>query len=439
MKNKYIKSITAIALVSILLLQGLWLYNTYTLLESEFQNNFDKRFLNAVEKEGYHRLADPTNKEKFNRKIVEGLQPDNDPYTNVKAAQDFLYKENIPMSLERVDSILNANLREANLTIENYSLSVTDSLGNRTACIQHGEIEKSTHQETIQLRTVDPEYITIAISSPYRAIFGQMLSLLIGSLLLAIVVIYCIVFQIQIIRQQDKIAEIRRDFTHAMLHEMKNPVTSILMGINTLKGGKLDTNVPMKEQYYTVIHNESERISALTNKILTIAQFEEGKIGLSKQLIRLAELLNELTEKYRLISAKEVRFQIELNEVDYIYADKEYILEAFSNLIDNAIKYSKGEKVDITITAWKKNHAVQIKFRDEGIGIATKDQKKIFEKFERASSVRKNQKASGFGLGLNYVYQTLSTHGGKIEVHSELGKYSEFTIQLPSHDKITID
>jgi two-component system phosphate regulon sensor histidine kinase PhoR len=430
MKNNYIKLITCIALASILVLQGVWLYNTYTLLETEFKKNFDRIFLNAVEKEVYNRVTNSPRKKEFEGIKIYGLHLDEDPYANVRIMNDSYYEMDLPISIDVVDSILDIAIKE-NFKQLDYSLCLVDSLDNTIAFVNHKkELNRLSYQTKIQTQNITPEFIKVVVSSPYKIILGQMLLLLVGSLGLAIVVVYCLFLQIKIIIRQDRIAEIRQDFTHAMIHDMKNPITAILMGVNTLKSGKIDDKPQMKLQYYAIIIKEGEHLLSIANKILTIAQFEEKKINLSKKSIDLLELIHNLTEKYQLNTSKEIQFQVELNDVENIYGDYEYIYESFSNIIDNAVKYSK-EKVVIYITGFIKGNYVQIKFRDNGFGISGKDQKKIFEKFERASSVQKDRKTSGFGLGLSYVYQVITTHGGKIELDSELGSYSEFTINLP--------
>ncbi|MDR3339899.1 MAG: HAMP domain-containing histidine kinase [Candidatus Symbiothrix sp.] len=436
MKNNYIKLITSVALVAIFVLQGMWLYNTYTLLETEFNKNLSNIFIGSIEKEAYIRMDNPLRKKYLEHKIIEGYSVKNDRYTNIKALQDFLYSGEFPVSTAELDTILNKDMKI--LKIQNYSLSVVDSLGNESGRINHGKTGLSPYMEKIQLTSVNPQYAILIVSSPYKIIFEKMLLLLIGSLVLAIAIGYCIFLQIKIIIRQDRIAEIRQDFTYAMIHDMKNPITAILMGINTLKSGKIDSKPEMKAQFYRAIAKEGEHILTITNKILTIAQFEEKKIVLSKHPIDLAELIDNLMEKYELNTSKEILFHVALNGGKNIYADYEYIYESFSNIIDNAVKYS-NEKVNIYITSIAKDKFVQVKFKDDGIGISAKDQKKIFDKFERASAVQKEQKASGFGLGLNYVYQVITAHGGKIELNSELGSYSEFIINLPYNDKIITD
>ena len=439
MKTKYIKFITCIALIAILFLQGIWLYNTYTLLEKEMHKNINKVFIDSIERDISQRLTDPDRKGKWKNWEIKGVSMENDIYANIIALQNFLYLEEYPLSLQKLDSILNPDLRELNL--KNYALNLIDSLGNKIVSIYHegkNVSEKSSYKEKIQLKTVEPEFIEIIVSSPYKVIFGKMLLLLIGSACLAVFIIYCLFLQIRIIAQQDRIAEIRRDFTHAMIHDLKNPLTTILTGVHTLKGGKIDENPEMKACYYNIITKEGEHILFIINKILTIAQFEEKQIFLSKQPIDLAELFNNITAKYLLDAQKEIRFQIEQNGVQTIYADKEYIIESFNNLIDNSVKYSKST-VNIRIACFEKGRYVQIKFRDDGFGISFRDRKRIFKKFERGSSVKKEQKISGFGLGLNFVYQVITAHGGTIGIDSVSGEYCEFVLNLPSNDQIIVN
>ena len=441
MKPKYIRLITFTALSSILLLQGMWLYNTYKLLEAEFKKNISNLFILSVEKEAILRLEDPMRKEMREGKILKGLRPENDHYTNNKVLQDWLYKEDGPIfsiSLENVDSIFKEEAK-GHYEYLDYSFLLTDSLGSPIAFINHEPYinERFAYQETVQLRNTAPEYITLVILSPYKIIFGKMLLMLIGSFALAVLVACGLILQVRIINRQKKIAALRQDFTYAMVHDMKNPIASILMGIGSLRSGKIDDKPDRKEYHYRIITQESEHILKLADKILEIARFENQHATLIKQQINLSDLLESLTEKYISHAAKKVRFRMELNEVKHIYADPHYIYEAFNNLIDNAVKYSKENKdAEITITGSQNKNNTRIIFRDNGIGISDKDQKKIFQKFKRVQSEIENRnKANGFGLGLNFVYQVIKSHGGTIRVKSRLGSYSEFIINLPGNEK----
>jgi len=441
MKNKYIRIITLLALISILCLQGIWLYNTYHLLDYDFKKNVSELFILSVEREVRLRLDNPSRKKDWEGKTVVGFHPKNDRYTNNRFFQDFIYKEsstNYPISLEKLDSIFNEESIK-NYKHLNYSFTITDSLGKQTDFISNVSKPISKHlayKETIQLRNINPDYITLVVASPYKIIFGKMLLLLIGSIVVVIFIAYSLIWQIVIINRQDTIAKHRQDFTHSMIHDLKNPISSIVAGINALKSGKFDDKPEMKEHFYSYITKDSERILRLANKVLEVANLENEKAVISKTPVNLPDLLTDLTDKYQSNTTKPVHFHIELNGVETIDADRHYIYEAFDNLIENAIKYSKeNEDADITITSVQKGNATQICFKDLGIGIAEKDQKKIFQKFERSMAVISSKtKISGFGLGLNFVEQVIKAHGGTINVNSRLGSYSEFIINLPTGD-----
>lgn len=152
-------------------------------------------------------------------------------------------------------------------------------------------------------------------------------------------------------------------------------------------------------------------------------------------MLSLRSMLDDLIEKFSAKADKPVHFSLAL-EAETVVADGEFLKEAISNLIDNAIKYS-GASVAITISSFcKLDGAVVIKVKDNGFGIPLKDQSRIFEKYERASATERSRKggASGFGLGLNYVFRVAEAHGGTVEVESIEGEYSEFSLSLPQKE-----
>ena len=118
---------------------------------------------------------------------------------------------------------------------------------------------------------------------------------------------------------------------------------------------------------------------------------------------------------------------------EVVWADEEFLKEALSNLIDNALKYS-GEVVEIIFLSERKaDGTVCVTVADNGFGIPLKDQRKIFEKYERAAASERSRSggASGFGLGLNYVLRIMEAHGGRVTLESMEGEYSRFTLVFP--------
>ena len=255
--------------------------------------------------------------------------------------------------------------------------------------------------------------------------------MMLASLIMMIFIIVCIVTQIRIIIKQDNIAKIRKDFSYAMVHDMKSPLTSIMMGISNLESGKLDDMPEKKKKYFAIMGDETKHLLALINKVLTISKIEENKLTLNKTIVTLSPMIHDLAEKFSAKSKKPLTFSYNL-QADTALADEGYLNEAISNLIDNAIKYSK-DSIKINICSEEDYKYTMITVHDNGIGISGKDMKTIFDKFERASAVNRTMKggASGFGLGLNYVMQVMKAHGGKVTVNSKKGEYSEFTLYIP--------
>lgn len=267
----------------------------------------------------------------------------------------------------------------------------------------------------------------------FRAEFiGRLLYYFFGTILALAVLIYGILKQIDIIRRQDELARIREDFSHAMIHDMKNPISSISMGLKVLRSGKVDDKPEKREKFFDILENESQHLLALANKVLAISKLEHGQLLLDKDWIELRPMLEALVDTFTAKVDKPITFRLNLEEAG-AYADAEYLKEALSNLIDNAIKYSK-DTVDIQITSCLNNHYTQIIVRDNGIGIPLAAQRTVFDKFERVISKTGNnsEKVSGFGLGLSYVMNVARAHGGYVSVESKEGKYSEFTVSLPS-------
>lgn len=286
-------------------------------------------------------------------------------------------------------------------------------------------------QRTFTYPISDTQGVQAHILNPRAGSVGKLLYFFFGTTIALAILLLCIRKQINIIKRQDEIAHMREDFSYAMIHDMKTPLSSILMGARILRSGKLDMKPEKKEKYFDILEEEAQHLLALTNKVLTISKLEHGQLLLEKSHIPIRPMLEELTQLFTAKTNKPVTFRLNI-EAEDIFADEEYLKEAVSNLIDNAIKYS-GDSVNIQITSCLYNQFTQIKVKDNGIGISLSAQNHIFDKFERASINRNNTAdgITGFGLGLNYVMNVTRSHGGYVSVESQEGKYSEFILSLP--------
>ena len=251
------------------------------------------------------------------------------------------------------------------------------------------------------------------------------------SLLTTVVIIMSLIDQINYIDEQERVRLLREDFSYAMVHDMKSPLTSIIMGTKYLHRGVLEKKPEMKEKYFCIIEDEAQHLLALINHLLTISKLEHGKLNIQKAEIDLEAMIEDVVDKYKAKSAKPIHITTLFGATSAL-ADEEYLKEAISNIVDNATKYSK-EEINIQISTSENDRNVYIKIYDEGIGIARSEMKTIFNRFERAAEHERDARKTrgGFGIGLNYVLQVINAHGGKVSVNSEKGKWSELTISLP--------
>lgn len=449
-----------VGLLAIFGLQYVWLVNTYKLAKESIQFRSNEVFKDASMQELFHRMeelkAELKKKYAVQDTIVgvkveldndhdvaeSGILNDNanqwlmsNMYVSIQEA--VVKKYEVSVSLADLDSIYRANLLMEGIDAE-VVCCITDSSGNilkssRTLWMRGNDMLKTRLYPTNCKRT---ENLQAFIVNPYWVIFQQMTLLLIATVLMMAMIVYCLVYQIRIIAHQNKIARMREDFSYAMIHEMKTPLACILMGTRMLKSGKLDIFPDKREKHFQILEDESEHLLSLTNKVLTLSKLENAQLRLWKKEIQLRPMLEDLIEKYTAKADKPVHFSLHL-ESEWVYADEEFLKEAIGNLVDNSIKYS-GEEVDIQISSLRQDYNFYlIKVRDNGIGIPLKDQSRIFEKYERASAADRSRKggASGFGLGLNYVFRVAEAHGGKVCVESIEGEYSEFFLFLPSGEK----
>lgn len=212
-------------------------------------------------------------------------------------------------------------------------------------------------------------------------------------------------------------------------HDMRSSVTGIHgLGLRLLR--KVDGMDPEKQQkYLEVISKEAAKLEALVDDFLEFSRLEAGGLKLNFKAVSPDKELVELFELYQ-VRASEAGLHLELHMDDVlpvIEADPNRLRRVFTNLLDNAIKFSNKDGT-ITIEAEEREHELVVKIMDEGIGIDPEDIPHIFDLFHRGHPVEKRE---GFGLGLATVKAIVEGHGGSVSVTSEVGKGSVFTVFLP--------
>lgn len=259
----------------------------------------------------------------------------------------------------------------------------------------------------------------------------RMWMVVVATIFACVLLVVALLEQLNEIDKQRQVAQLKDDFSYSMVHDMKTPLSSIMMASHLLGTGKLDEKPKLRSDYFRILNEETQHLMRLVNRLLTISKLENGRLTLCRSEIDLQELCDKLVAKWKLSCSKPFRCEMDL-KAPMVFADREYLEEAIDNLLDNAVKYSK-EKVCAVISSQQDGKNILLSVYDEGIGISKEEQAYVFDKFHRSLSGTSERRSgvSGFGLGLNFVALVMKAHKGNVKVQSRLGEWTRFTMRFP--------
>ncbi|MEP1096607.1 MAG: HAMP domain-containing sensor histidine kinase [Cyclobacteriaceae bacterium] len=335
----------------------------------------------------------------------------------------------------QLDSLLNIELKYKGIEIE-YDYGVIAPRLNRFVMITNEQ--KQEQLVTSELKAGlfpndvfgNDSFLVIDFPDERNFLINKIWSSLASSGFLVFVILFCFGYSIRTIVHQKKISEMKNDFINNMTHELKTPISTVSLAVEALNDKDV-ANSCLKTKYLKVIGDENKRLGEQVEKVLQIAAIDRKDYNLKEEMLMMNEVVREAAEHISVqIEKRGGRINLVENaEIDNVIGDRTHLTNIVLNLLDNANKYSP-DAPNITLRTEHSDDAFNLTVQDKGIGMNKEQQKHIFQKFYRVPTGDRHD-VKGFGLGLAYVQNMVEAHGGKIDVDSEPGKGSKFSITLP--------
>ncbi len=339
-------------------------------------------------------------------------------------SKDIFTAKGNPINLAKLSQIFKKNLNEG----FTYTLLILDE--NKKSIKSYGQtkdIETWQASKPIAIGLKPIRFVQAKVDITPSSFIRNSIETLISTILLALIIVFCIGYQMTAIRSKEDLLRNREVSLHGTVHDLKAPLASILLKLGFIKDYIKDADLQ------EMITSSERQIKNLANTIKTIlitSKASESKLVINKEQVDIIELTQQAQEQIDINYASKphaIGIHDHREEKALVYADKYLIENVMHNLMENAVKYSDKEaNVDVNIKQDK--HFTIISVSDHGVGIDKKYQKKIFEQFYRIPATHHK---SGYGIGLAMVKYAVKAHGGTIKVVSELGKGSTFTFTLP--------
>ncbi len=252
-----------------------------------------------------------------------------------------------------------------------------------------------------------------------------------GSIFFTAIILFCFGYTLYVIFRQKQLSEMKTDFINNMTHEFKTPIATISLAADSITAPVILGNPEKIKRFANIIKQENNRMNNQVEKVLQMALIDKQEFALKLSEVNLHEVISAALENINLqVENRGGTTQGFLEAANpVVQADLTHVSSIINNLLDNANKYSP-EKPEISVFTRNRPDGVEIIVKDCGIGMSKAELKHIFDKFYRVSTGNLHD-IKGFGLGLSYVKAMMEAHKGQIDVKSELGKGSAFTLFFP--------
>lgn len=314
------------------------------------------------------------------------------------------------LSLENIDDLLKTELSRKNLNID------------------YGLIFKSPQIKTQKLNTKKPANLTTNSESPFlpegsslsmhfsnetKIILKRILTGVLISFLLVLVVIGCLFYLLQIIKNQKQLAEVKNDLISNITHEFKTPIATISVALESIKNFNIIDDKEKTKSYLDISNNQLTKLNVMVEKLLETATLDRENLELNREPVNAISLLTTIVNNYQMqTDTKTLHFEPKQAFIE-MHVDVFHFENAINNVVDNAIKYG-GDKIEIKVSQNAGSFVISIS--DNGNSLKKETKNQIFEKFYRVSKGNTHD-IKGFGIGLYYTKKIIEKHQGTIQLN----------------------
>lgn len=461
----------ALVLLSLITVQINWIRNAYVVKEQQFDQMVHQALTDITNiisrEETYQKIQDELSikgaieKNLINtngNRLFDSLGPQNtSPQSNIQS--DFIETDRqlIEEKREYINRVITEMLSRPPSIEERISANEIEAITNETM-LDYGidisfefAVIKPTNFFALKSENFNPKenssvyrvrlypddftpqsnYLDLYFPQKRNFIFRSLAFIGISSGVLTILIVFTFAFTLYVIFRQKRVSEVKNDFVNNMTHELKTPISTISLASQMLGDNSIPDEAKNLGRISGIIKQESKRLGYQVEKVLQIAAIDKGNFTLNVKRMNLHELIENVTSNFHIqIDSKNGLLipSLHAEETD-VMVDQVHMTNVISNLLDNAVKYTPNNP-EIFIETRNINEFLQVRVKDNGIGISKANQKKIFDRFYRVPTGNVHN-VKGFGLGLNYVKKIVEMHKGTIEVESEPEKGTSFIFRIP--------
>lgn len=339
------------------------------------------------------------------------------------------------LAVKRMDSLVHQKLRQEGISVKADSVIYSynkDKISSRLSKSEINQAAFASAQYAYNFTFFNTYQLVVPTLN--QAVLYRMRYYVLSSCFMLLLTGAVFFFILRLMHNQRLYAQARVSFNSNMTHELKTPVSTVAIALESIIENRLENNPEALRNYLEISRSELQRLNLMIDKVLNLEQLDSGQARLRRELYDVQQGLQQVITSMKLqieTAGATIDWQ-PVSQPCFVYGDPLHLTNVFYNLIENALKYG-GRGVAIALSCTQNADEVIISFKDNGPGITAIYHHRVFERYFRVpASTPDTHNVKGSGLGLNYVKNILEKQGGSIRLINEPGGGSNFVIHLPA-------